>query len=293
MRLARLIVAVALVSSCSSSSPAAVHDHKTHAAGPTDAPDAPIAGAQGRVPQFLVECPFSHVLDDDPIVYPGKPGESHTHVFFGNETANAASTYDTLLAGASNCDQQRDTASYWAPGLYDGKTLLIPHKSVAYYRPGAGVDPILVQPYPPGLKMIAGNSGAVAPQSTAVVAWTCGVGIERSATPPTCSASRPLRMLVTFPDCWDGKNVDSDNHFSHVAYSHRGQCPPTHPVPVPQLQFSIAYDFAGDPTNLSLASGDMITGHADFFNSWDQAKLTSEVANCLHRRVVCGITSAK
>ena len=30
-------------------------------------PDRPIAGPQGGVGQFVVECPFSHALSDDPI----------------------------------------------------------------------------------------------------------------------------------------------------------------------------------------------------------------------------------
>ena len=214
-------------------------------------------------------------------------------MFFGNETTSASSTYATLQAGASNCDQQLDTAAYWVPALYDNDVLVQPTKSVAYYRPGVGVDPTTLQPYPPGLMIIAGNAGAEQPQSAAVVAWTCGVGIERNALPPTCSASRPLRMLITFPDCWDGVHVDSADHRSHMAYSSGGVCAASHPVPVPQLQFSVAYEFSGDPASLSLGSGDIITGHADFFNSWNQAKLTSEIKICLQRKVVCGISNAK
>jgi hypothetical protein len=37
------------------------------------------SGSQG----WLVACPFSHSLPDDPIVYPGQPGMSHMHDFFG------------------------------------------------------------------------------------------------------------------------------------------------------------------------------------------------------------------
>lgn len=270
------------------------HDHAGHSSDQSpsqNAPDAPVAGAQGRVPQFIVECPFSHALADDPIVFPGLPGSSHMHLFFGNDTADAFSTTETLLAGDSHCDQRLDTASYWVPALFDGDAMLTPAKSVAYYRPGAGMDPTSVQPYPAGLKIVAGSAGAEAPQSTAIVAWTCGTGIAREATPPTCPTSRPLRFLVTFPDCWDGRNLDSVDHASHMAYSNGGACPAGHPVPVPQLQFSVVYGFSGDPAALRLASGAVITGHADFFNAWDTAKLSSEIRQCIHRAVVCGVTS--
>ncbi len=264
-------------------------------AGPISnaAPDTPVAGAQGRVPQFLVECPYSHSGADDPIVFPGQPGASHMHVFFGNDTANASSTYESLLAGRSQCDQQLDTASYWAPALLDRGTVLTPVKSVAYYRPGEGIDPTSVKPYPPGLKIVAGNAAAFEPQSSGVVAWTCGTGVARDTTPPACPSARPLRMLVTFPDCWDGVNVDSADHHSHMAYSSRGACPASHPVAVPQLQFSVVYRFSGDPGGLSLASGPLTTGHADFFNAWNQDKLTSEIILCIHRLVICGVTSGR
>lgn len=257
------------------------------------APDAPVTGAQGRVPQFLVECPFSHALADDPIVFPGRPGQSHLHVFFGNESADAWSTHTSLVAGTTRCDQRLDRASYWAPALFDGDTMLLPAGSVAYYRPGEGVDPVSVQPYPDGLEMIAGNAAALQPQLKSVVAWTCGTGIARDAAPPTCASGRPLRMLVTFPDCWNGRDIDSVDHQSHMAYSSGGTCPMDHPVPVPQLQFSVIYDFSGDPSGLTLASGPLTTAHADFFNAWDRAKLTSEIGACLHRRVICGVTSGR
>ena len=61
---------VFLFGSCASDS----HDGKTHdhSAMPVDAasvmgePDQPITGPQGRVGQFVVECPFSHALDPRP-----------------------------------------------------------------------------------------------------------------------------------------------------------------------------------------------------------------------------------
>ncbi len=256
-------------------------------------PDHPIAGPQGNTPQFVVECDFSHAASDDPIVHPGKPGASHLHDFFGNTTTDAFSTYETLEAGTSTCEQQLDRASYWAPALLRDGQPIDPVKSTAYYRPGIGVDPTTVQPYPAGLMMVAGSAAATEPQPVSIVAWSCGTGIERAATPPTCPDGRDLRLLVTFPDCWDGANLDSEAHVGHVAYSSGGQCPAGFPVPVPQLQFSVEYPVTGPTDDLLLASGPIITGHADFFNAWDPAKLATEVTSCLHRQVVCGVTSGR
>jgi hypothetical protein len=36
-------------------------------------------GPQGRVPQFVVECAYSHSGPNDPIVHPNHAGRSHLH----------------------------------------------------------------------------------------------------------------------------------------------------------------------------------------------------------------------
>lgn len=259
------------------------------AAGVRLSPTEP--GPQGRVPQFVVECGFSHTAPDDPIVHPGHSGRSHQHVFFGNTTTDADSTVDDLAAGDTTCDQHRDLASYWAPALYDHRELVEPTTAVAYYRPGVDIDPTTVEPYPYGLKMVGGDQVAAEPQSLDVVAWSCGTGSERSVTPPTCPEGRPLRMAVSFPDCWDGERLDSPDHVSHVARSEDGACPDTHPVPLPQLLLTISYPITGDGHDLSLASGSLLTGHADFFNAWDETKLANEVESCIRRGVTCGVAS--
>jgi Domain of unknown function (DUF1996) len=251
------------------------------------------AGPQGRVPQFVVQCGFSHAAADDPIVHPGHAGASHLHDFFGATTAAAGSTAADLAAGGTTCDQPHDRASYWAPALLDHGVPVTPIRSVAYYRPGVGVDPTSVRPYPFGLKMLGGDPKAAEPQPTADVAWSCGTGSVRTPVPGTCPDGRPLRLAVSFPDCWDGEHLDSADHRAHVARSRDGACPPTHPVPIPQLLFAISYPVTGPGHDLSLASGPVTGAHADFFNAWDQDKLATEVEACLHRGLVCGLASTR
>ena len=260
------------------------------------APDRVIAGPQGRVGQFVVECGFSHVLADDPIVHPGEPGASHLHQFFGSTVASVASTEDEMRSAATTCDQRADTASYWTPELLDGDLdQIVPIKAVAYYRAGPDVDPASVVPYPPGLMMVAGDHAAVEPQPISVVAWSCGTGAARSATPPDCAGAPSLRMSATFPDCWNGVDTRSSivpEPNTHVAYSAAGVCPSTHPVHIPQLQLAIDYPpVAVDRLDaLALSSGNILTGHADFWNVWNQAKLRREVVSCIHRDLPCGVS---
>ncbi|MCB0984686.1 MAG: DUF1996 domain-containing protein [Ilumatobacter sp.] len=256
-------------------------------------PDRPVAGPQGAQAQFLVECGYSHAALDDPIVFPGQPGLSHLHAFFGNTHVDAFTTVGQLPGGETTCDQQQDAAAYWAPALLRSIAVIDPVKSTAYYRPGLDVDPATVQAMPAGLVMIAGDANTEDAQPVEIVAWSCGTGIERAVTPPTCVQGRNLRLIVTFPDCWDGVNLDSPNHHTHVAYSSGGQCPKGYPVPILQLQFSVEYPVTGDPEGLLLASGGLLSGHADFMNGWDQEKLESEVALCIHRDLVCGVTSGR
>lgn len=248
-------------------------------------------GPQGRVPQFVVECGFSHAAPDDPIVHPGHAGRSHQHVFFGNTTTDADSTAADLARGGTTCDQQLDLASYWAPALLDHGQVVTPTKAVAYYRPGVGIAPATVEPYPFGLEMLGGDQTAAEPQALDVVAWSCGTGSVRKATPPTCPEGRPLRMAVSFPDCWDGERLDSPDHVAHTARSRDGACPGSHPVPVPQLLLTISYPVTGQGHDLSLASGSLLTGHADFFNAWDEHKLQTEVESCIRRGLTCGVAS--
>jgi hypothetical protein len=265
--------------------------HAAHSGSPQGRPDRAVAGPQGNEPQFLVRCRVSHLAPDDPIIHPGRPGASHLHVFFGNTQVRAESTYEELLGQRSSCEQPLDTASYWVPALLQGDRVVEPTGAIAYYRAGVGMEPSELVPYPPGLMMIAGDATASGPQPTEIVAWTCGVGVQRVAEPPTCPTRAPLRQIITFPDCWDGERIDSENHRDHVRYSSGGSCPSTHPVPIPQLTLAVRYPISGDPAGIQLASGPPHTLHADFWNVWDQAKLTREVEICLHRLAVCDVAS--
>jgi hypothetical protein len=268
-------------------------------------------GPQGRVAQFVVECELSHVAYDDPIVHPGDAGASHLHTFFGNADVDADPDYDRIAGADTSCEQRRDTASYWAPALLDtAGSVVEPVSMTGYYRPGFGVDPAAVEPYPAGLMMVAGDALATATQPIEVVSWSCGTSAVRDTTPSQCPASSTLRLLVNFPDCWDGERlrgserqpVEVTHHdggmtmlmqpapVDHTAYSVDGRCPAAQPVPIPMLQLAIDYPPVA-PSGLSLASGEIVTAHADFWNVWDQDKLEQEVDLCINADRVCGVTS--
>lgn len=280
-RLVSLFALAVVLTSCGSSQPEIA------------APDRVRVGPQGAVGQFVVDCGFDRFLADDPIVHPDAAGASHLHQFFGAVGVNASSTYDELVTGDTTCQQRLDTASYWAPVLLDRAFEPIePLMATAYYRAAEGVDPLEVVPYPAGFMAVAGDHAAVEPQPLSVVAWGCDNGSIRSVTPPDCTAGTTLRLMITFQDCWDGVNLRSpvvSEPARHLAYSHAGECPETHQVHVPQLQLAVAFPSV-PPETLSLSSGSILSGHADFWNAWQQDKLEREVASCLHLNLPCNIT---
>lgn len=277
-----LVLVVAAVAGCADQ-PQAASSAQAVAVDPVH------RGPQGSVAQFIVQCDLSHLAYDDPIVYPDEPGRSHLHQFFGNNDVDSHPDADAVRGAATSCRQAKDTASYWAPALLDAEGKRVePFGLTAYYRPGIGVDPAHVVAYPRGLMMIAGDAHAAEEQPTDVVAWSCGTGASRTVRPTTCAPSTTLRMIVRFPDCWDGRTLSGLEFDSYLAYSDDG-CPDGFPVAVPQLTMAIDYPPV-DPQGLSLASGDIITGHADFWNVWDQDKLEQEVALCINRDLVCGVS---
>jgi hypothetical protein len=231
---------------------------------------------------FVSSCTFSHRAPDDPIVSFGQAGASHDHTFVGNTSTNASSTLDSLLATGTTCHRRGDTAAYWMPTLLvDGQPVTPTHAQI-YYRRATKRH---VEAFPPGFRMVAGDAKATSPQGRRVTFWNCGVlgGVRRESIVPTCPNTRRagLRLHVTFPSCWDGKNLDSANHQSHVAYPARGRCPSRYAHALPQISLIYRYPTSGGP-GVTLASGGQLSGHADFFNAWRQSDLESLVDGCLN-----------
>lgn len=250
--------------------------------------DRPITGRDLRGVNFIESCRFSHRAPDDPIVSFGKPGASHDHTFVGNRTTNAFSTFGSLRSGPTSCTRAADTAAYWMPTLYQGTTPVLPAAATIYYRRGTFAE---VRTFPNNLRMIAGDASATTPQLFRIVFWNCGGGEggSPSSTVPTC-ANAPgsaLRLHVRFPNCWDGRRLDSPDHKSHMAYAVQGRCPSSHPVAVPAITVLFRYPSLGG-SGFSLASGGQLSGHADFLNSWRPGTLRRLVEGCLNELVRCG-----
>jgi hypothetical protein len=252
-------------------------------------------------------CSVDHFGPNDPIVFPNEPGLSHMHSFYGNTTTNADSTAASLMAAPSSCGRSMGTSdhsAYWIPSLYqknaDGSFTLVKDPNqlifIYYRRPGGRMGP-RVQPFPPGLAMVAGNARATSGQSLSVVYFDCGGGGPQYASIPQCPSgySTSLHAEIIFPSCWDGTQLNSPDHTSNMAYANpdTGACPADHPVSLPEVDFSISYpDIAGGPqyelsSQLSSPSHSPYTMHGDFFAAWDPQVQNALVGGCLNAGQSC------
>ena len=175
----------------------------------TSAPSSSTPGSQvvfsDHVAQWNVLCSADHYAMNDPIVFPGQPGMSHMHTFYGNTSTDAFSTLSSLSAASpSSCGRgmgTSDLSAYWVPSLMkknaDGTSSVVKTeqvKTVYYRRAGGGMGPG-VQPFPNGLRMIAGNAKATSDQSLSIVS----VGLWRWWFGESPHVRLPRWTLLTDP----------------------------------------------------------------------------------------------
>jgi hypothetical protein len=283
--------------------------------------------ATDGVGAFRVSCRFSHVNWDDPIVAPGQRGASHLHSFFGNTAVDALSTTQSIATtGDSTCTGGTlNRSAYWVPTMlsFQGGDLGVPvtnfhgvtpwwtHEGSAdgsealqvYYKTGyQGVPAASVRSFPAGLRMIAGSATRTGPTGSwnPVVSYDCidagftGGHVGGEAI-PACAAGRLLIMSVRFPQCWDGRNLDSADHQRHMAYGTWGVgCPASHPVALPEVTFNVRWlvQPGQDTTRWRLSSDTYdgpagYSGHGDWFNGWDAATFQRVVDHCLRPGLDC------
>jgi hypothetical protein len=152
---------------------------------------------------------------------------------------------------------------------------------------------------PAGMTMIAGNEAATKSQSSQIVDWTCTPSAgdlvpARSDAPHDCGSAF-LRLVITFPNCWDGHSLNGMGQTNVVYQSSSGSCPSSHPVQIPQIVMHVAYP-TSTASNLTLSvgptqAGPTVTGHADFMMGWNQSRMNANVAACIDTQTRCGSTS--
>jgi hypothetical protein len=238
---------------------------------------------------FIVNCPFSHRKQVDPIITPGPSGtkSAHMHDFLGNRSIDSNSTYASAVVAPTTCGLKADTAGYWVPTLVaPNGAYITPRRALVYYR-NKPVKYGTTNAFPPDFRVVAGGVGT----STQYAGWSCEQDAANMvAVPPSCGSSL-LVLHVKFPNCWNGVSTDSSNHRSHVTYpTSSSTCPSTHPVKVPEIFLHVRYPPGHSGSGYRLSDGTQ-TPHADFWNTWQQTKLVQLVNDCLRAGKDCGQVS--
>jgi len=259
--------------------------------------EMPSAAGDG-VGAFRSVCEYSHMNFDDPLVYPGQPGRSHLHVFFGNGGVTGNSTPDSIrTSGSASCRGGIvNRTGYWVPAMIDTRTgaPIQPRDDIdIYYKFGYHLPLSLrgsVQPFPQGFRMIGGDSKSRTPQAR--MYYSCHSGSGETSTIPNCPGGE-LWQIVEFPQCWDGVNLDSPDHRSHVAYASGGRCPSGYPVILPEITYHVKYNVPPSGASSWRLSSDVdgapagSSGHGDWVNGWEQEVMNAFVARCVRAGMDC------
>lgn len=247
---------------------------------------------------FRTNCGVSHFAFDDPIVFPGQAGKSHLHMFFGNTGANAYTTKDNITTtGDSTCSGGiLNRTGYWVPAMVNLKTgaPVAPSGSSWYYKSAyRGVRAADVKPFPAGLRMIAGESGRTVARTDDMIRFGCASTSLVARSIPDCAVGDQVTIGIVFPQCWDGVNIDSPDHKSHMAYA-SGGCPASHPVALAEVALNISFTVteARPDLNWKLSSDNYPSAgaqhgysfHADWFNGWRDDIMKTFVTKCINTR---------
>lgn len=248
-----------------------------------------------------------HLNADNPVMSAGTPaGAHHTHEYVGNKSADYRSTNESLAASQTTCDNGDLSAYFWpvlrltdttghdehaAGGGTHGNTgEVVPPKQVKVEYRGNPASKVL--PMPRFLRMITGDPMAYTHDygDRVRAKWSCTSHPERHTTKyPICDNGGVVRTFE-FASCWDGGNVDSASHRTHVVFPSAGGVCPAKTFPVPQLRLTVTYDvpegrpFAIDSFPDQLR--DPASDHAMFINVMP-ASMMNELVRCVNEGRSC------
>ncbi|KAH7116264.1 hypothetical protein B0J11DRAFT_443460 [Dendryphion nanum] len=216
----------------------------------------------------------------DPLVEPGNIPSAHVHQIVGGNAFNATMTGDIGEQGTcTTCAYTEDFSNYWTAAMY------FRHENGSYKRvpiyPNAQLGTLgrnasnikggmtvyytnkdfdsngdqYITAFPPGFRMVVGNPATNSINGSRAqpgLRYTClqtilTRGFETPDFPKEpCPAG--IMAIHHFPACWDGKNVDSPDHQSHMfdtsrgGFREAGPCPASHPVRMAQVAYETMWD---------------------------------------------------
>ena len=230
-------------------------------------------------PMMRFSCSQLVVDRIDPLVNPGSVPSPHLHQIVGGNSFNASMDHaggHDLVAGSSctSCTFSEDFSNYWTAVLYfrarNGTMRRVPQVQEEMLSGNGGITVYYipqtqgkteVTAFRPGFRMLAGDATLDGPGPSRKICHRCmpasGDNSNLNCASPDSQAlpnkfcAGGIRSIITFPTCWDGKNLDSPDHKSHLAYAAgagandvgpTGTCPASHPVVIPQVMYEVRWD---------------------------------------------------
>ncbi|KAI1630685.1 hypothetical protein F4809DRAFT_635782 [Biscogniauxia mediterranea] len=276
------------------------------------------SGQSQSLPMMRFGCSQLVVDRLDPLVNPGSIPSPHLHQIVGGNSFNASMdpmTHDLPTASTcTSCTFSEDFSNYWTAVLFfrarNGTFKRVPQYASEGLQANGGITVYYIPSYDnqstvtafkPGFRMLVGDASLRSPGTARKVCHRCmpasgdnnnlNCASPDSQTLPTGFCAGGIRSVITFPTCWDGKNTDSVDHMSHVAYpisgssdtsvGASGTCPGSHPVKIPQVMYEVMWDTrpfnskdlwpedGSQPFIWSTGDKDGYSQHGDYVFGWE------------------------
>ncbi|KAJ3535098.1 hypothetical protein NMY22_g6633 [Coprinellus aureogranulatus] len=261
----------------------------------------------------------------DPILKPGQVG-THVHDVLGG--SNFGLNLSTERLRRSECTSipiAEDKSSYWYPRMYFwwrngsftsvvGNPVICSSALCLIPGPGScahgvcpdylyGNEPGTTTAFPDDFRMISGDPAirtfdptSFAQQAVTHLCLDFEGKTERYNELPVKRCPSGIRSQINFPSCWNGKDLDSSDHKSHVSFlstgPDSGTCPDAFPITVPRIFLEVywytqSFDSFRNKAMVPnqpfvFSNGDPVgwSWHADFYNGWDAGALQKALDEC-------------